>query len=98
MDLIDVGSTPNSHEGDSLRAAFQKANANFEELHDIIVAGVDELAGITILTDVPLTSIGVPDNTVGNIATDIRYLYVCVMTFDGSTAIWRRIEWNGDTW
>lgn len=32
MESIDIGSSPNSRDGDSLRAAFSKANDNFTEL------------------------------------------------------------------
>ena len=40
---INTGSSPNSRDGDSLRAAFQKINANFTELYT--------LTGVTNLTE-----------------------------------------------
>jgi hypothetical protein len=38
---IDVGSAANDRKGDSIRAAFQKVNANFSELYTAL--GLDEL-------------------------------------------------------
>lgn len=40
---INTGSSPNSRDGDSLRAAFTKINANFTELYN--------LTGVTSLTE-----------------------------------------------
>ena len=40
---INVGTTANDKQGDSLRAAFQKVNANFTELYN--------LTGVTSLTE-----------------------------------------------
>jgi len=34
--VINVGATPNDRQGDSLRAAFTKINANFDELYENI--------------------------------------------------------------
>jgi hypothetical protein len=34
--IINVGNTPNDRQGDSLRTAFQKVNANFTELYNEI--------------------------------------------------------------
>lgn len=33
-ETINIGTTPNDRKGDSLRAAFQKVNANFTELYN----------------------------------------------------------------
>ena len=41
--IINVGAAANDKKGDSLRAAFQKVNANFTELYD--------LTGVTSLTE-----------------------------------------------
>lgn len=42
---INVGTTANDRKGDSLRAAFQKVNANFTELYNITeAASLTELA------------------------------------------------------
>lgn len=39
---INVGTTSNSKDGDTLRAAFQKINQNFSEIDDLIQAYFDE--------------------------------------------------------
>lgn len=36
--IINIGSSPNSRDGDSLRSAFHKINQNFNELYDIVSA------------------------------------------------------------
>ena len=41
IEQIDIGSSPNSRDGDSLRAAFGKINDNFAELGDIASVKLD---------------------------------------------------------
>ncbi len=38
---VNIGASPNSRDGDSLRSAFQKINSNFNELYEI-VASIDD--------------------------------------------------------
>jgi hypothetical protein len=45
--VINVGSTPNDKKGDSLRAAFQKVNSNFEELYSFTGESINELKEIS---------------------------------------------------
>ena len=40
---INVGTTANDRQGDSLRAAFQKINANFTELYTVLGLDQDDL-------------------------------------------------------
>jgi len=39
----------------------------------------------------PGTSIGIPGDKVGDTAFDENYVYYCTSTYDGSTAIWKRV-------
>jgi hypothetical protein len=45
-----------------------------------------------IMTDVPATSVGSAGDRAGYIAADATYMYVCTGTYNGSTAIWKRIS------
>ena len=46
---------------------------------------------ITINTSqTPATDVGVDGDTMGMIAWDASYIYVCTADYDGSTSIWRR--------
>lgn len=38
----------------------------------------------------PLTSVGAAGDTMGMVAWDASYIYVCTADYDGSTAIWKR--------
>lgn len=99
MELINVGSSPNSRDGDSLRQAFQKTNNNFEELYDIITEGVAVISSESITQALPPdTSLGAPGDVAGNVAADETYFYYCITTYDGSTHIWRRVAWNVEVW
>jgi hypothetical protein len=45
QNIVNVGQTPNDRQGDSLRAAFTKINANFTELYALTgVSNLTELA------------------------------------------------------
>lgn len=90
IEPINVGTEPNSHEGDSLRKAFQKTNNNITELYNMIV-------GNPVVT-VPISSIGEATDVIGSIAADETYLYYCTTAYDGSTDIWKRIAWSGEAW
>ncbi len=80
---INIGATANDRTGDSLRAAFNKVNANFTELY---------------ARPVPSTSQGALGDIKGMVAVDYNYLYICVADYDDSTVIWKRIPWPDDTW
>jgi hypothetical protein len=69
---INIGTTANDGTGDSIRAAFNKANANFTELY----ADPIPLVGITGGTPATATSTG----TKGEIKYDSSYVYICVAT------------------
>ena len=80
---VNTGTSANSRNGDSLRAAFTKINANFTELYP---------------RTVPSTSQGTLGDVKGMMAVDYDYLYICVADYDDSTVIWRRVAWSNDTW
>lgn len=81
--IINVGATANDKKGDSLRAAFLKVNANFDELY---------------IRNVPTTSRGSVGDVKGMMAVDEQYLYMCVLDYDDSTVIWKRIAWPDSSW
>ncbi len=47
---------------------------------------------------VPSTSVGQFGDQEGDLAVNDSYFYYCTADFDGSTDIWKRIQWSGDTW
>lgn len=47
---------------------------------------------------VPAHSIGAPGDVKGNMASDANYFYYCVMDYDGTSDIWKRLGWSLDTW
>ena len=47
---------------------------------------------------VPSTSIGALGDLLGDYAFDSSYMYYCTATYDGTTNIWKRVGWSGDTW
>jgi len=89
MESINIGSAPNSHEGDSLRAAFSKINDNFAEL-----GAVSDMFAAH-----PISSKGLEGDIAGQLAMDDEYIYFCVTNFtNDNTDIWKRIPWQGGTW
>jgi hypothetical protein len=81
--VIGTGTLANDKKGDSLRTAFIKVNANFDELY---------------IQNVPTTSQGSVGDVKGMMAVDEQYLYMCVLDYDDSTVIWKRIAWLDGSW
>lgn len=48
--------------------------------------------------NVPASSIGVEGDVAHLVADDTTHHYFCTGTYDGTTNIWKRIQWSGDTW
>lgn len=46
----------------------------------------------------PGTSVGSVDDVEGMIAFSNSYIYYCTGSYDGSTQIWKRVQWSADTW
>ena len=40
----------------------------------------------------PPTSVGVAGNVTGMVSWDTNYIYVCVANYDGTSAIWKRVQ------
>lgn len=61
---IDTGAAPNDGTGDSIRAAFGKANDNFTELYDGVDASLEAAANLADLADVAAArdNLDVPSN------------------------------------
>lgn len=59
---------------------------------------ISDASRIGILSTVPTTSIGTNGDVQGLVAYDATYSYYCTANFDGSTNIWKRVAWSGDTW
>jgi len=99
--LINLGTTANDHTGDSVRVAGTKMNANINELYTALdngtvlsVAAVAKTGNYADLSGRPPTApalVAAPlsataAGTVGQIALDANYLYVCV-----NTNTWKRV-------
>lgn len=44
------------------------------------------------------TAIGSPGDTQFKVAVDNTYIYYCTANYDGSTNVWKRIEFSANTW
>lgn len=89
---INLGTGPNTLDGDKVRTAFGKVNDNFDELYDLAGSGVR-------VVDVPASSTGSAGDLGGDLAFDNSYIYYCVENHtNGVGHIWRRVAWLGDTW
>lgn len=96
LDSSVVPNTTQSYDigGASLR--FQTIYVqNVDASTDLTVRG-DRIA--VIQTHTPTSSVGVDGDTAGDIAFDTSYIYYATGTYDGSTNIWKRLAWSGDTW
>ena len=62
----------------------------------IVVSSGGAFKQVAIQQTVPASNIGVAGNVAGMITWDSNYIYICVGTYDGSTAIWKRVALS--TW
>lgn len=51
-----------------------------------------------VLATAPTSSIGSEGDVIGCVAFDADYIYYCSGLYDGTTDIWKRVAWSGDTW
>ena len=96
IEEINVGSSPNSRDGDSLRESFQKVNRNFEYLDELTASCIEAIDNISFkVTTPPLDSRGAEGDTKDQIAGDENCFYYCTgdYLFD-SSRIWKRIPWD----
>lgn len=104
--LINLGTTANDHTGDSVRVAGTKMNANINELYSALgngsvlsVAAVAKTGNYADLNNTPPTApalVAAPlsataAGSVGQVALDANYFYVCV-----NTNTWKRVALS--TW
>jgi len=97
---INVGTTANDGTGDQLRDAFITTNANIAEIYGtgddvteiISIADINAGNGTVVRTSVPAAAIGAMGDTIGMIAADVAFVYVCHTTYtDGLSDIWSRV-------
>lgn len=89
---INLGTGPNTLDGDKVRTAFGKVNDNFDELYGLV-------GNYVVSGAVPTTSKGAAGDREGDLAFDNSYIYCCVENYsDGVGDIWKRVSWSGDTW
>lgn len=86
LQVINVGTAPNSGTGDAIRTAYIKCNDNFSELYS------------RVQDNPPASPAGTEGDAAGMIAFDNQYLYVCVADFDTSSEIWRRVAFDTTPW
>jgi hypothetical protein len=60
------------------------------------VATLGDLAYTRV--NVPASSVGAEGDVAHLVADDTTHHYFCTGTWDGTTNIWKRIEWSVDTW
>jgi hypothetical protein len=53
---------------------------------------------IRVTSTIPVTSIGSSDDKEGTLAFDSTHIYFCSANYDGTTNVWKRLEWSADTW
>lgn len=88
---INTGSGENKGNGDPLRVAFTKINANFSEIKNVIAP----------VESAPLHSYGAVGDKKGMIAFDSLNVYYCLYDYDAldpTKDIWVRTSWLLDTW
>ncbi len=91
IEEINTGSGDNKGNGETLRSAFTKINANFLEIKNVMAP----------INTPPLHSYGAVGDKKGMIAFDAENVYYCLYDYDAlnpSRDIWVRTSWLLDTW
>ena len=99
--LVALDPGTNINDWDSIASSSQAINvwAFVESVSEAVVS--DSISGgIQLYRGVaaPQTSIGASGDLPGDYAFDLSYMYFCTSIYDGSTNIWKRVGWLGDTW
>jgi hypothetical protein len=55
-------------------------------------------AGGRFRWDAPTSSIGDVEDKIRDVFFDTNYFYYCTANYDGTSNIWKRIEWSANTW
>jgi hypothetical protein len=89
---VNTGISANDGTGDSLRAAFIKVNENFDNMStvgfdsgNINCQGSIEISGNILISGDYVPSANTDPGTVGQIAWDSDYVYICIANND-----WKR--------
>jgi hypothetical protein len=53
---------------------------------------------LRIENNIPSTSIGSSVDKQGTLAFSNTHIYFCTANYDGTSNVWKRLEWSGDTW
>ena len=78
-DIINVGASPNDGQGDPIRTAFIKTNANFSTL-------------FALPNDTPPTTlVGSAGDVPGMYAYNSSYFYYCFASWNGNSTIWAQV-------
>lgn len=70
--------------------------AYLDQITNAISSIDDALPFITVA--VPTSSVGQVGDVIGRGAISNGHIYYCTGTYDGTTNIWKRVAWSGDTW
>lgn len=62
----------------------------------VVVSSSNEFRQVATKQATPSSNVGASGDVAGMIAWDTNYIYICVGTHDGSTAIWKRVALS--TW
>ncbi len=74
-------------------------SSNTVVANNVIISGILDVDGVQLVWHTPpTTSKGSSGDVAGLIAIDNDKLYRCVGTYDGTTDIWRFINFTGGTW
>jgi hypothetical protein len=74
-------------------------SSNTVVANNVIISGILDVDGVQLVWHAPpTTSKGSSGDVAGLIAIDNDKLYRCVGTYDGTTDIWRFINFTGGTW
>lgn len=92
--IINVGTSENSKNGDPIRTSFIKVNSNFTELYSSLSAGTQSIKFVPP----PSSSIGATGDLAGSISFDVTGIYFCTHDYNGSD-IWVKSTWDfAGTW
>jgi hypothetical protein len=53
---------------------------------------------LRVASETPTSSIGSSDDKQGTLVFDNTHIYFCSADYDGTTNVWKRLAWSGDTW
>jgi len=57
----------------------------------VVVSATGAFRQVATKQDTPSSSVGASGDVAGMIAWDNNYIYICTGSYDGSTAVWKRV-------